>query len=186
MSVPAGGAAAALPAPPPASSRRRRLLKVAAWLVGIVVLVLILQLLGVDVTGWLHDLWTQIKAVPPGYIVAALVFQTGQTVFAGYSYYGILSAAYPGEVTIAPIVTAYAVGRRDEQLPAGEHRHVRDAADVRGASSRAARCGGSIAAYLVQKIFFTIAGTLVYLYLFLSVPGSFDPEPRQRERPTPG
>jgi hypothetical protein len=34
--------------------------------------------------------------------------------------------------------------------------------------------GGAIAAYLVQKIFFTIAGTFVYLYLFLSVPGSFD------------
>ena len=30
--------------------------------------------------------------------------------FAGLSYYGILSAAYPGEVTIAPIVAAYAVG----------------------------------------------------------------------------
>jgi uncharacterized membrane protein YbhN (UPF0104 family) len=27
---------------------------------------------------------------------------------------------------------------------------------------------------VVQKIFFTIAGTFVYLYLFLSVPGSFD------------
>ena len=34
--------------------------------------------------------------------------------------------------------------------------------------------GGALAAYLVQKIFFTIAGTFVYLYLFLSVPGSFD------------
>jgi Lysylphosphatidylglycerol synthase TM region len=33
---------------------------------------------------------------------------------------------------------------------------------------------GAIAAYLVQKIFFTLAGTFVYLYLFLSVPGSFD------------
>ena len=32
---------------------------------------------------------------------------------------------------------------------------------------------GAVAAYLVQKIFFTIAGTFVYLYLFLSVPGSF-------------
>ena len=30
------------------------------------------------------------------------------------------------------------------------------------------------AAMVVQKIFFTIAGTFVYLYLFLSVPGSFD------------
>ncbi len=33
---------------------------------------------------------------------------------------------------------------------------------------------GALAAYLVQKIFFTIAGTFVYVYLFLSVPGSFD------------
>jgi uncharacterized membrane protein YbhN (UPF0104 family) len=32
---------------------------------------------------------------------------------------------------------------------------------------------GSLAAYLVQKIFFTLIGTFVYLYLFLSVPGSF-------------
>jgi uncharacterized membrane protein YbhN (UPF0104 family) len=37
----------------------------------------------------------------------------------------------------------------------------------------AATFAGAIAAYLVQKIFFTIAGTFVYLYLFLSVPGSF-------------
>ena len=34
--------------------------------------------------------------------------------------------------------------------------------------------GGAIAAYIVQKIFFTIAGTFVYLYMFLSVPGAFD------------
>ena len=34
----------------------------------------------------------------------------GQTVFAGLSYYGILRAAYPGQVEFWPIVTAYAVG----------------------------------------------------------------------------
>ena len=33
---------------------------------------------------------------------------------------------------------------------------------------------GSIAAYLVQKIFFTLAGTFVYVYMFLSVPNSFN------------
>ena len=38
------------------------------------------------------------------------LFQTGQTFFAGLSYYGILRAAYPGEVELWPIVTAYAVG----------------------------------------------------------------------------
>jgi uncharacterized membrane protein YbhN (UPF0104 family) len=33
---------------------------------------------------------------------------------------------------------------------------------------------GMLGAMVVQKIFFTIAGTAVYLYLFLSVPGSFE------------
>ena len=92
------------------SSRSRRLLEIFAWLAGIAVVVAILELLGVDVTGWFSSLWDQIKAVPVEYIVVGLVFQSGQTIFAGLSYYGILSAAYPGEVSLAPIVTAYAVG----------------------------------------------------------------------------
>ena len=54
---------------------------------------------GVDVIGWLSDLWDQIQDVPAGYIVAAVVFQSGQTLFAGLSYYGILRAAYPGQVS---------------------------------------------------------------------------------------
>ena len=60
--------------------------------------------------GWLTDLWDQIQDVPVRYIVVGLVFQTGQTLFAGLSYYGILRAAYPGQVEFWPIVTAYAVG----------------------------------------------------------------------------
>ncbi|HWI23250.1 MAG TPA: hypothetical protein VNT22_11635, partial [Baekduia sp.] len=92
------------------SSRRKRLAKVAGWLVGIALLVFVLGLLGVDVVGWLQDLWDEIRGVPTGYMVGGLVFQTGQTVFAGLSYYGILRAAYPGQVDFWPIVTAYAVG----------------------------------------------------------------------------
>jgi hypothetical protein len=33
---------------------------------------------------------------------------------------------------------------------------------------------GMLGGFAVQKIFFTLAGVFVYLYLFLSVPGSFD------------
>src|SRR6478752_7761387 len=91
-------------------SRRRRLVKVGAWIAATVVVLVILNLVGVDVMGWLRDLWDQIKAVPVKYIVVGLVFQTGQTLFAGLSYYGILRAAYPGQVEFWPIVTAYAVG----------------------------------------------------------------------------
>src|SRR3954468_24683059 len=154
-------------------SRPRRLLKVGGWLVGVVVVIIVLNLLGVDVIGWLKDLWQQIKAVPARYIIAGLVFQTGQTLFAGLSYYGILRAAYPGEVDFWPIVTAYAVGvAMNNFLPANIGTFVTLLMFVVIIPS--ATFAGSLAAYLVQKIFFTIAGTFVYLYLFLSVPGSFD------------
>ena len=100
-------------------SRKRRLVKVAGWIVGTAVVVFVLDLLGVDVIGWLQDLWDQIKAVPVGYIVAALVFQTGQTLLAGLSYYGILRAAYPGEAGRVLADRDRLRGRRrDEQLPA--------------------------------------------------------------------
>jgi uncharacterized membrane protein YbhN (UPF0104 family) len=154
-------------------SRRRRLLKVGAWLVGTALALVVLHLLGIDVIAWLTDLWDQIKAVPTGYIVAALVFQTGQTFLAGLSYYGILRAAYPGQVELWPIVTAYAVGvAMNNFLPANIGTFVTLLMFV--AIIPAATFAGSLAAYLVQKIFFTVAGTFVYLYLFLSVPGSFD------------
>ena len=154
-------------------SRKRRLIKIAGWLIGIALLVFVLGLLGVDVVGWLKDLWDQIRAVPPRYIVAGLAFQTGQTMFAGLSYYGILRAAYPGRVEFWPIVTAYAVGvAMNNFLPANIGTFatlVMFVAIIPGSTFP-----GSLAAYIVQKIFFTIAGTFVYLYLFLSVPGSFD------------
>jgi uncharacterized membrane protein YbhN (UPF0104 family) len=154
-------------------SRRRRFVKVGAWLLGTALVLVVLDLLGVDVRGWLSELWDQIKAVPAGYIVAALVFQTGQTFFAGLSYFGILSAAYPGEVALAPVVAAYAVGvAMNAFLPANIGTFVTLLMFV--AIIPSATVGGSLAAYLVQKIFFTVAGTFVYLYLFLSVPGSFD------------
>ena len=154
-------------------SRRRRIVKVAAWLLATALVLVVLDLLGVDIRGWLSQLWDQIKAVPAGYIVAGLLFQTGQTILAGLSYYGILSAAYPGEVAFAPIVAAYAVGvAMNGFLPANIGTFVTLLMFV--AIIPSATVGGSFAAYLVQKIFFTIAGTFVYLYLFLSVPGSFD------------
>ncbi|HEY7730217.1 MAG TPA: lysylphosphatidylglycerol synthase transmembrane domain-containing protein [Gaiellaceae bacterium] len=155
------------------TSRRRRLVKVAAWLIGIALAVVVLELLGVDVRGWLRDLWDQIKAVPAGYIVGALVFQSGQTFFAGLAYYGILRAAYPGHVQLWPIITAYAVGvAMNCFLPANIGTFVTLLMFV--AIIPPCTFAGSIAAYLVQKIFFTIAGTFVYLYLFLSVPDSFE------------
>jgi uncharacterized membrane protein YbhN (UPF0104 family) len=76
-------------------------------------------------------------------------------------------------VGLAPIVTAYAVGvSMNNFLPANIGTFVTLLMFV--AIIPSCTFAGAIAAYLVQKIFFTIAGTFVYLYLFLSVPGSFE------------
>ena len=155
------------------AARRRRMAKVIAWIVAIGVFWALLELLGIDVSGWISNLWDQIKAIPKGYLIAALVFQTGQTFFAGVSYYGILAAAYPGEVELWPIVAAYAVGvAMNGFLPANIGTFVTLFMFVMIIPG--CTIGGAIAAYLVQKIFFTLAGAFVYLYMFLSVPGAFN------------
>jgi uncharacterized membrane protein YbhN (UPF0104 family) len=168
-----GGIATESITPAPVPSRRRRMTKAVLWVVGLGLFWLVLQFLGVDVRGWLDDLWDQIKAIPVGYLVAAVIFQAAQTFFAGLSYYGILSAAYPGEVFLWPIVAAYAVGvAANGFLPANLGTFMTLLMFV--AIIPSCTVPGSLAAYLVQKIFFTVAGTFVYLYMFLSVPGAFD------------
>ena len=46
------------------SSRRRRLVKVLVWLVGVGVAIVMLDLVSVDVTGWLSEFRDQIRLVP--------------------------------------------------------------------------------------------------------------------------
>ncbi len=157
----------------PQPSRGRRMRKVFTWLVGIAIALVILNLLGISVTGWIEDLWDEIKDIPKGYLVAALTLQTFQTFFAGLSYYGILKFAYKDEVTLWPIVAAYAVGvALNGFLPANIGTFVTLMMYV--AIIPSCTIAGVLAAYLVQKIFFTLAGTFVYLYMFLSVPNAFD------------
>jgi uncharacterized membrane protein YbhN (UPF0104 family) len=157
-------------APP---SRKRRVTKIAAWLLAVGLFWLVLELVGVNVAGWIEEFWDDITAIPAGYLVAAVAVQTAATFFAGLSYYGILKAAYPGEVELWPIVTAYAVGvAMNGFLPANIGTFVTLLMFV--AIVPSCTFPGSIAAYLVQKIFFTLAGTFVYLYMFVSVPGELD------------
>jgi len=171
----AGGMTASEPvlAPKEPPTRRERMARIAIWSLSLVAFLVILQALGVDVTGWISNFWDQVKAIPKGYLVAALIFQLAYTTLAGYSYYSILRYAYPGEVHMAPIITAYAVGvAMNGFLPASLGTLVTLLMFV--AIIPSATFGGAVAAYLVQKIFFTIAGTFVFLYMFLSVPGAFD------------
>jgi uncharacterized membrane protein YbhN (UPF0104 family) len=157
-------------------SRKRRLTKVVAWIAGIAVLLVILHLLGIDVGGWLSDFWDTLRAVSVGYLIAGSILQVAQTTFNGLAYYYILHYGYPdGGVTLWPIVTAYAVGvAMNSFLPANVGTFVTLLMFV--ALIRGATFPGVLAAYLVNKIFFTVVGGLVYLYLFLEAGSAFDVE----------
>ena len=129
-------------------SRRRRLVKIGGWLGGIAVAIVVLHLLGVDVIGWLRTCGTRSRTSRPATSSRRSSFQTGQTLLAGLSYYGILRAAYPGQVQLWPIVTAYAVGvAMNNFLPANIGTFVTlvmfvaiiPACDVRGVDRRLPR-----------------------------------------------
>lgn len=157
-------------------SRKRRLTKILGWVAGILILLVVLDLLGIDVTGWLSEFWATLKDVPVGYLIAGSALQVAQTTFNGVAYYFILRYGYPdGGVQLWPIVTAYAVGvAMNNFLPANIGTFVTLLMFV--AIIQGATFTGVFAAYLVNKIFFTVVGGLVYLYLFLEAGAAFDVE----------
>jgi uncharacterized membrane protein YbhN (UPF0104 family) len=154
-------------------SRLRRLLKVAAWLAGIAVLLIVLDLLGVDVTGWFSQVWDTLTTISAGAIVAGLALQTVQTTLTALAWFFILRAAYPdADFPYRQILAAYAAGvAMNGFLPANIGTFV--SLLMYTALISGAAFVGVVGGMVVQKIFFTIAGTFVYLYLFLSVGGSF-------------
>ena len=66
-------------------SRHSRLLKIALWLVGIAVVLVVCHLGGLDVIDWFQRLWDTMTEISLGYIVAGLTFQTIQTVLTAVS-----------------------------------------------------------------------------------------------------
>ena len=155
---------------------KRRIARVAIWIGILAAAGLVCQLLGIDISGWISNLWDALSDVAVGYLVLGLILQTTQTVLAAFAWVGILRAAYPHDgIKVLPIVTCYAVAvALNGVLPA--NLGTLTMLFMFTALIASAAFAGVFAGYLVQKIFFTIAGAAVYLYLFLSVPGSFDIE----------
>jgi uncharacterized membrane protein YbhN (UPF0104 family) len=155
-------------------SRPRRLLKVLAWLGGIAAALIVLNLLGCDISGWISDLWDTLTDISLAYIIPGLALQTVQTTMTALAWYFILQAGFPdGGVDYRQILAAYAAGvAMNGFLPANIGTFASLLMYV--ALIRGATFAGVLGGMVVQKIFFTVAGTFVYLYLFLSVPGSFD------------
>jgi uncharacterized membrane protein YbhN (UPF0104 family) len=158
----------------PSTPLGRRIARILLWLGGLALLGFVCEALGIDISGWISKLWDTLTEISPGYIVLGVLFQTAQTVFTAIAWVAILRAAYPEpRIKALPIITCYAVSvALNGVLPAniGTFTMLFMFLAIIPSSTFA----GIFTSYLVQKIFFTIVGGLVYLYLFLSVGGSFD------------
>ena len=153
--------------------KSRRIVKIVSWILGLVVLLVLLHLAGVDVWGWITELWDTLTEISILYILLACVFQALQTTLTALGWYGILRYAYPGGVTYMPVLASYAAGvALNNFLPANIGTFVTLVMYV--AIVRGSTFPGILAGYLVQKIFYMVIGTLIYLYLFIQIEGSFD------------
>jgi uncharacterized membrane protein YbhN (UPF0104 family) len=158
------------------ASRLHRFVKVVAWFAAAAAAGGLLELAGVDVSGWIAGLWDTLGSVSPRYLLAALALQTAVTSINAVGWLFILRAGYPhAHIPYAPVLATYAVGCALNPLLPGNVGSIvvlfMFVAVVPGATF-----AGVFAGYLVQRIFFSLAGALVYAYLFLSVPGSFSVE----------
>lgn len=155
-------------------SRSRRLLKVLAWLAGIALVVAALELFGVDVSGWFSSMWDALTGIGFGYLVAGWSVQTVQTTLTALGWYFILRAGFPNSpVLYRHVLAAYAAGvALNGFLPANIGTFVMLLMFV--AIIPGANLPNVLGGALVQKIFFTLAGAFVYIYLFASVPGTYE------------
>jgi uncharacterized membrane protein YbhN (UPF0104 family) len=155
-------------------SRPRRLIKVGAWLLGVGLAVLVLNLLGVDVRGWLSNVWDALTEISLGYLLAGWATQMAQTTLTAVGWYFILRAGFPNApLSYLQVLAAYAAGvALNGFLPANMGTFAMLLMFV--AMIPGSNFPGVLGGMVVQKIFFTAVGTFVYLYLFLSVAGSFE------------
>ena len=160
----------------PPGVRRIRWKRLAVGAVVVAVLWLGLDLLGWDVGAWFADLWDTMTGISLEYLVAGLVMQTAQTTLVALAWLPILRYAYPeAEIPFRPVLASYAVGvALNGFLPANIGTFCMMFLFLTFIPR--STFPGVFAGWLVHKIFFTIAGGFVYLYLFLSVPGSFSIE----------
>jgi uncharacterized membrane protein YbhN (UPF0104 family) len=132
------------------------------------------------VAGWFESLWDALTGIGFGYLVAGCSLQTLQTTLTALGWYFILRAGYPdAPAPYRQVLAAYATGvALNGFLPANIGTFVMLLMFI--AIIPGANLPGVLGGMLVQKIFFTLAGAFVYVYLFASVPGTFE---RQLELP---
>ena len=136
-------------------------------------MIFVLDLVGIPVSDWIRELLHEVRDVPAWAIVAGVVLETAQTSLAALAWYGILRAALPGDrVSYRLILACYAVAvALNTFLPANIGTWVMllmFTTLLAGATLTMV-----ISAIVVQKIPFSIFNIALYVYLFVTVSGSF-------------
>jgi uncharacterized membrane protein YbhN (UPF0104 family) len=128
------------------------------------------------VESWLNQLWDSMTAVSLPLLILGLAFQTAQTLLVALAWRNILRAAYPDAgVTYRPIAGYYAGGNGLNAILPASAGTVAMLGLFR-ANIAGATVAGVVGATVVQNIFFAVVAIAVYLWLFLSVAGSFEVE----------
>ncbi len=131
-------------------------------------------LFGWDISGWFKHLWNTITSISTGYLLGAIVLVTVQTVTTAFAWYSILRFGYPSSnVRWIEVLACYSAAvALNSVLPAnlGTLTMMLMFTSIIAAAGFA----GIFAGYAVQKIFYSLIGIAGYLYLFLTVGGSFD------------
>lgn len=151
----------------------RRLTRIAIWIGSVGALIFVLNLLGIPVGDWIRELLRKVRDIPAWAVVAGVVLETAQTSLAALAWYGILRSALPhARVSYRLILACYAVAvALNTFLPANLGTWVMLlmlTTLLVGATFTLI-----ISAQVIQKIPFSIFNIGLYLYLFLSVRGSF-------------
>jgi uncharacterized membrane protein YbhN (UPF0104 family) len=154
-------------------SRKRRLVKVLTWIVGVAVVLVVLDLAGVDIGGWFSRLWHALRDIPPGYLISGWALQTGQAALTALAWWYILRAGFPdATLRYRAVLAAYATGvALNGFLPANVGTVVTLLMFV--ALIPNSTFSGVLGGAGVQKLFFVVASVCIYVYLFASVQGSF-------------
>ena len=163
--------------PVPAATASSKRVPVRRLLIGALVLVVIgsaATLFGWNIEAWFRHIWDTITTIPIASLVGALLLITLQTTMVGTSWYSILRYAYPDAgVRFVQVLACYAAAvALNWVLPANLGTFVMllmFTTIIAGATF-----AGVLGAMAVEKIFFTLIGTACYVYLFLTVGGSFN------------
>jgi uncharacterized membrane protein YbhN (UPF0104 family) len=169
----AGAGATAATGAAPDTQRRFHWKRLLVGALVVVVAGALANLLGWDLSGWFEQLWDTINDISLASLLGAVALKTVQTTATALGWYGILSFAYPGRVHALQVIACYAASvAMNSVLPAnlGTFALLLMFTTIIAGATFAAILGG----YAVQKIFYTLVGLFVYLYLFLTVSGSFD------------